>query len=271
MKNLKLIANFPSTFTLNLVKLPADSDIGMNRGIYANVSSMAGLQTWLDVASNNLANASTTGYKADGLSFTDALTQQLYANAGAGPAIGSIGSGEVPNSEYTDFSQGPIQTTGNPLNAAIQDANGMFSVQTPNGVAYTRDGSFELSQDGTLVNESGYSVLDNTGHSIAVPNGDVQISPSGELSVRTANGVQHVAQIGVYSGSFSKLGSNLYSGTGTEALATPKLAPGALEGSNVNAIQAMTDLIKIGRLYALEQKAITQQDTSSNKLLQAVG
>lgn len=243
----------------------------MNRGIYANVSSMAGLQTWLDVTTNNLANASTTGFKADGLTFTDALTQQLRADAGSGPSIGSIGSGEVPNAEYTDFSQGPIQSTGNPLDLAIQDSNGMFSVQTPHGVAFTRDGSFQLNKDGTLVNQSGYPVLDSTGHPISVPNGDIQFSSSGELSVRTAKGVQNIASLGVYSGSFSKLGSNLYSGKGTEALTTPKLTSGALEGSNVNAIQAMTDLIKIGRLYSLEQKAITQQDTSSNKLLQAVG
>ncbi len=257
--------------SLNLAIVRADSDIGMNRGIYSSVSSMIGLQTWLDVTTNNLANASTTGYKADGLSFTDALSQQLYANAGSGPAIGSLGSGEVPTGEFTNFSQGPIQATGNPLDVAIENNDGMFSVQTPNGVSYTRDGAFSLNQDGTLVNSSGYPVLDNTGRSISVPTGDIQISSSGELSVRTSQGVHQVAQIGVYKGAFSKLGSNLYSGTGTEALTSPKLTSGALEGSNVNAIQALTDLIKIGRLYALEQKAVTQQDTSSNKLLQAVG
>lgn len=259
------------TLPLNLAIVRADSDIGMNRGVYASASSMIGLQNWLDITANNLANVNTVGYKSDHLSFEETLSQQLYANGGSGGPIGSIAQGENPVGEVTSFSQGAVSETGNPLDLALTSPDAMFSVQTPGGVQYTRDGAFRLNSQGQLVSNSGLPILDDSGRTITVPSGTVQFSSSGELSVRTPQGVQEVAKLGIYKGEFAKVGGNLFVGKGTEAVTAPSVAPNALEGSNVNPVEAMTTLIRIQRIFELQQKAITQQNSSSNSLLQAVG
>lgn len=231
---------------------------------------MIGLQTWLDITANNLANVNTNGYKADSLNFQDTLTQNLFANGGSGQNIGSMAGGESPVQETTSFEQGTISHTGSPFNIALNSPDEMLAVQTPNGVRYTRDGAFQLDSQGRLTNNSGFPILDTSGRPITVPDGTVQFSSTGALSVQTSDGVKDVASLGIYKGSFAKVGGNLFIGSGTEAVASPSIVPSALEGSNVNPISALTNLIKIQRIFELEQKAITQQNSSSNSLLQAV-
>src|ERR1043165_6847234 len=108
----------------------------MQRGVYSAATAMATAQQWLDVVTNNLANASTTGFKKDGLTFNDGLVRELASHAGTGPGIGSLGSGAVVKGAYTDFSSGAIAPTGNPLDLAIKTPTGAFAVQTSAGVRY---------------------------------------------------------------------------------------------------------------------------------------
>ena len=243
----------------------------MNRGIYAAATGMETSQAWLDVVTNNLANVSTNGFKRDDLLFNDALQKELASNGGMGAPLGSIGSGATVAQEYTSFDQGPIRITGNATDFAISGVSASspntaaaFAVQTPEGVRYTRDGSF-LVNDGALTTRDGYAVLDDSGSRITVPTGN--LTTHGTQIMVNGKGV---ATLGVYAGSFAKLGGNLFSSSNAQAVSDVPVQSSALEGSNVNAIGSMVDMIKIGRSYDLAQKSITSQDELTQKLVQSL-
>lgn len=238
----------------------------MNRGIYATATGMLASQKWLDVVSNNLANVSTNGFKRDELAFADAYVREMRTAGGAGRTIGSLGSGATLVSQYTVFEQGPVTATGNPLDLAITADNALFAVQTPQGTRYTRDGAFALDSERQLVTKQGYPVLDDSGSPISLPEGEFSISASGAI---LSEG-QEVARIGVYSGTFRKAGGSLYEGSNAEAISEPSLSPGAIEGSNVNAVEAMIQMISVNRSFELAQKSITQQDELTQRLISSL-
>src|SRR5438128_8278 len=128
----------------------------MNRGLYTAASGMSAAQRMLDVTANNLANASTTGFKSDGLVFKDALEANL--NSG-GRNIGQMSYGVVADGAYTNFGVGAITPTGNPLDVAINDSKGAFKVEANGQKRFTRDGSFRLDDQKQLVTREGYPVL----------------------------------------------------------------------------------------------------------------
>jgi flagellar basal-body rod protein FlgG len=227
---------------------------------------MLSAQQSLDVISNNLANVSTNGFKRDQMAFQDTLVRTMRAAGGTGQVLGSMGSGAQAVGEFSIQDAGPVNHTGNPLDVAIQGAAGMFAVQTPQGVQYTRDGSFQLDGQGQIVTKDGYPILDTQ-------NNPINVSQTGPLSIdaqgNVLSGSTVDGQIGLFDGTFSKVGGNLYTGQGQPA-ANPNLIPGALEGSNVNAIQSMVDMITLSRQYDLAQKSITTQDELTDKLIQSL-
>lgn len=231
---------------------------------------MVAAERWMDVTANNLANVSTTGFKRDGLSFTDMYLRTMAANGGTGKTLGTVGTGETISGEFTDFERGSIQQTGNPLDVAIETEKGLLAVQQPDGSKmYTRDGTLQLNADRQLSTAAGGLVLDTSGREITVPPGKIEIGGDGTLSVDGKS----VATIGIYDGTFQKAGGNLFSATGNPSAmdaASVQLKQGALEGSNVNAIDAMITMITIGRSYDLSQKAITSQDDLTQKLIQSL-
>lgn len=238
----------------------------MNRGIYATATGMMATQRLMDTVANNLANASTTGFKQDGLSFGDAFQRALYANGGQGPYLGTLGTGATELDAYTIFDVGEPVSTGNALDVAIQTRDGLFAVQTPQGIRYTRDGSFQLDGDGLLVTKGGFSVLDERQQPIQLPAGRPNIDPDGSVSV---DGKQ-VGKLGVFKGQFTKIGDSLFAGAGVEAIDEPELAPKALESSNVNTVEAMIDMITASRTFEMAQKSIQQQDDLAQKLIQSL-
>lgn len=235
----------------------------MNRGIYSSASALTAAEQQLEVISNNLANASTNGFKQDGISFGSAMQQALVSE---GNSIGSISNGTGVANAYTDFSPGAIQSTGNPLDFAIQSASGMFAVQTPDAISYTRDGAFELNDSRQLVTQQGYPVLSNDGKPITIPQGEMQVSEDGTISV----GGVTAGKLGVYSGQFQKIGGNLYSSAATPTLIAPPIASRAIETSNVNPIQAMIQMISLNRHYELAQNSMQQHDTLSQRLISSL-
>lgn len=240
----------------------------MNRGIYSTAQGMIAAQHQLDVVTNNLANLSTVGYKKDGLVFSQQFEREIRAGGGTGRSIGTLASGPTEQAEYTEFEPGPAQHTGAPLDVAIQDTKAAFAVQTSNGIAYTRDGSFTINADRILTTKGGLPVLDDRGTTISVP-ADAQriaISETGQIQ---ADG-QPVGSLGLYQGNFEKTGSNLYNSSDAKPLDTFQLITGAVEGSNVNAIESMTQLISLQRAYELAQKSISQQDESAQRLIQSL-
>lgn len=220
---------------------------------------------WMDVVSNNLANAGTDGYKSDSLVFTDILTQKLYANGGKGKYIGSMGNGPTAISEYTDLKSGPIKHTGNNLDVALKTTKGMFAIDNNGRTEYSRNGAFQLNTNSELVNNAGHHVLDDRGQKITLqPTGVIEISPNGEIN----QDGQPVAKLGIYEGSFTKDGENLWTSQNARLAQDVDLSVGALEGSNVEPIHAMIDLIKVQRSFEMSQKSVQTQDEMNTKLFE---
>lgn len=227
---------------------------------------MIASQKWMDVVSNNLANVSTHGFKRDDLVFNDALVREMHAGGGRGGYLGSLGSGVEIKGQYSIFTRGAITATGNPLDMAIDSDKGLFAVQTPAGIRYTRDGAFQLDANRRIVTKAGHPVLDDRGSEIELPEGKVKVVQSGAVLVDDVE----IARIGVYEGTFTKLGDNLFSSSTAEAIDEPVLKPGSIENSNVNAIEEMITMIGVNRLFEMAQKSITQQDELTQRLIQSL-
>ncbi len=238
----------------------------MNRGVYSAATAMATAQQWLDVVANNLANASTTGFKRDGLTFNDGLVRQMAAAGGTGPNLGSIGSGSVVKDVYTDDSPGVITATGNALDVAIRTPHGAFAMQTAGGVRFTRDGSFQLDSQRRIVDKSGQPVLNRQLQPITLPQGAVTVAEDGSVTVAD----KVVDQIGVFDGSFSKQGGNVSTSANAQPIDTPQLVPRSLEASNVNAIEEMIAMIRLNRAFELAQKSVQSQDDSTERLVSSL-
>src|SRR3954469_22970764 len=133
----------------------------MERGLYIAASGMLAETVRQDQIANDLANASTPGYKAD-RSSQNSFGQLLLANSLTGQPVGNLGLGVEIGRVVTDFSPGSIRETDEPLEFAIE-GTGFFAIQTPAGVRYTRNGQFSVSANGTLVTAQGHQVLGQGG------------------------------------------------------------------------------------------------------------
>ncbi len=221
------------------------------------LSAQQVLRQRMDLTANNLANMTTTGFKAEHL-VTRELSEQP-ANATEQPKdIAFVDAWMLQR----DFKAGPMERTGNPLDVAIE-GEGFFSVATPAGEAFTRDGAFSIGPDGTLVSRSGHAVMGDGGP-IALNTAGGPVTITGEGSIMQ-DGVT-VGRLKVSSfqtpGALEKIGNNLWKAT-DEAPATPeqiKIASGFLEGSNVNAVLELTKMIEISRTYESVASALAQAD-----------
>lgn len=247
-------------------KCIADNSSGMNRGIYATATGMLGAQRQLDVLAHNLANAATSGYKRDGVAFADVFVRELYADGGMGERLGSIGSGPTLTQQFTVMERGPLTHTGNGLDVAIEDTNCMFAVQTKEGVRYTRNGALQLNSAGELVDGRGNAVLDDRMQPITVDGAPVQIQPNGEIVANE----RVLGRIGIFRGTFSKVGENLFESTDARPDADCRLVPNSLEGSNVNPVQEMIGMIEVSRAFEMAQRSIVQQDELTKTLIQSL-
>ncbi|MEO7042237.1 MAG: flagellar hook basal-body protein [Gemmatimonadaceae bacterium] len=216
-------------------------------------SAAAALRYWerrQEVASNNLANVSTDGFKG----------QKVFARMveGALPAA----------DEVTDFSQGTLNTTNNPRDVAL-DGPGFFVVKTPNGERYTRGGSLQVSDSGVLTDSSGNPILGENGAiRVSTPGqtevGTLQISRDGTVTVDNAEVGRLRLETIPEKTTLSAEGSGLFIPPSTRKRADPDLRvvrQGALEQSNVTPISQMVDMISIQRAYSAVQKAVTTLDT----------
>jgi flagellar basal-body rod protein FlgG len=249
----------------------------MLRALYSAAAGMQSQQLNLDVISNNLANANTTGYKATTLQFQDLLyenTREAGSQQGGGnmlPASLQIGQGSVPVATERSFAQGDLTQTGNNLDLAIQ-GQGFFEVQMPDGtLSYTRDGSFKTDAQGRVVTSDGYPVQ---GGFQAVPTGTtgITITASGAATYTTASGATNFQiQLARFTnpGGLDAVGHNLYQETtasGTPELGSPaqngygEIQQGSLELSNVSVVQEMVNLILAQRAYEVNSKAVQAAD-----------
>jgi flagellar basal-body rod protein FlgF len=235
------------------------------------------LQRALDVTANNLANVDTAGFKVEHLSV---VTDPVSA-PGA-----SFGLGREPikyvldNGSTRDFAQGSTEQTGGTFDLAIEGA-GFFSVQTPDGVRYTRDGRFGTDASNQIVDQKGEPVLDAGGSPITLdPSLDPPvIGKDGSVSQAGKNGsVSKIGRIGVTrfanKAALSKTGDNLFADDGTAGATTANDAvvrQGYVEKSNVNPVLEVTNLIDIQRAYERMQNIIVDTQTLSSKAVDGLG
>ncbi|MBP1473366.1 flagellar basal-body rod protein FlgG [Frateuria sp. MAH-13] len=236
-------------------------------------------QTRMDVVSHNLANANTTGFKSSRASFQDLVYQNLrqpggqtteQTNAPSGLMLGT-GVRVVGNEKL--FTQGNIEQTGNSLDLAIQ-GRGFLQVTMPDGtIAYTRDGSLHMDQNGQVVTANGYAVdpaitIPANAQSITIgSDGTVSITLPGQAAPQQVGTVQLADFINP--AGLQPNGDNLYletASSGSPQIGQPglnglgTLAQGALESSNVNVVEQMVDMIETQRTYEMNSKAISAAD-----------
>jgi flagellar basal-body rod protein FlgG len=242
-------------------------------------------QTRMAVVSQNLANVNTTGYKRERALFEDLLYQNVVQPGGATsqqtqtPTGVNLGTGVRVVATDRQFQQGNIVTTSNPLDLAIQ-GRGFFQVLMPDGTqAYTRDGTFQINQDGALVTSSGYAVQP----AVTIPTGtqSVTIGSDGAVSVILA-GQSSSTQVGtlqltnfVNPAGLQARGQNLFSETvssGPAQAGTPglnglgTLGQGSLETSNVNVVEELVSMIETQRAYEMNSRAIETADQMLQRL-----
>ncbi len=251
----------------------------MIRSIYTGTTGMNAQQLNIDVISNNLANVTTTGFKKSANEFQDLLYESIKVpGSPTSPDTESptgivIGVGVRPAAVSKIFSQGELQQTENELDVAIE-GHGFFQIEMPDGdTAYTRDGALKLDSSGQLSNSNGFPVLP----AITIPDGarNIVISEDGIVSAVLAGdtestevGTLEIATFTNPAGLVSG-GRNLMfetNSSGTPTVSTPAsdgfglLIQGFLEGSNVNIVQELTNMITAQRAYEINSKTIQTSD-----------
>lgn len=251
----------------------------MLRALRTGALGMHAQQQGVDNIANNLANANTIGYKRSTIVFNDLLYQSVSApgegesSGAAAPAMLQMGHGASAVATVRNFIQGSLSNTQNPLDLAI-NGNGFFQVSRPDGtVAYTRDGTFTLSADGMIVNQSGLPVEPE----ITIPpdTTQIQISQDGIVSALIAGDTTPVelGQIELVkfnnNAGLRSIGGNLYeesTASGEPIISTPGeeglglIRQGFVEASNVEVVQEMVNLITAQRAYEVNSKVVTTAD-----------
>jgi flagellar basal-body rod protein FlgG len=250
------------------------------RSLHVAGTGMLAQQTNVEVISNNIANMSTTGHKRRRAEFQDLIYQNLRRvgsqSADTGtvlPSDAQVGLGVKTAAIYRISEQGNLQQTEDRFDLAIR-GNSYFQVQLPSGeTAYTRDGTFGLSPDGTIVTAEGFVVA--PGITIPAAARDVTINSSGEVQAKMDGQVnpQTVGQIQLAifanEGGLEAVGDNLFLATpasGQAQQAAPgqpgygQVLQGFIETSNVNVVQEITALITAQRAYEMNSKAVTASD-----------
>jgi flagellar basal-body rod protein FlgG len=247
-------------------------------------------ELFVDVISQNLANINTTAYKLQRPGFQDLIYEDLRRmgtnssdNGTIVPTGIQLGSGVKTAAIYRNNTEGPLQSTSGTLDLAVQ-GNGYFQIQMPDGtIAYTRDGSFQLSSTGQIVTADGYPLLPN----ITIPQGatSISIEQTGDVFVQL-QGQTNPQQVGTIQlanflneNGLSAIGNNLFDQTfasGPPTLANPgsegigNVLQGYLESSNVDPTTEITNLIRAQRAYEFNTKVITKDDEMLSDLYQSI-
>jgi flagellar basal-body rod protein FlgF len=236
----------------------------MENAVTAGLAKQIVLARALETAANNVANQTTSGFKADHIAFREYLARIDRQTTGD-PLVSLVTDPDT----YTDFSAGGLEQSYRDLDFAI-DGDGFFAVETAAGVRYMRDGRFSVNAFGELVTRSGASVLDAGGSPILVDPeaGPLLATPDGELQQNATP----IAQLGVFrfddQRQLRKAGDNLFAASSEPTTAAaPRVRQGFIETSNVNPVAAMTDMIEIMRAY---EQAAQLSDTANDLERRAV-
>ncbi len=241
----------------------------MIQGLYTASTGMTALLQKQDQIANNLANSNTTGFKQSGL-FTSAYQKLLSNDQNQVFANREIKADEV----YVDYSEGTLRQTKSPLDLCIK-GSGFFKIMTSDGVRYTRNGNFALSSEGFLVTNDGSKLIGTEGYIRVERDMPVQFTESGEV---IQNGESKgVIKIVDFEKPYSmrRCGDSRFAPLNPEALELKSenfaLKQGFLEGSNVDVIRNMVQMISSYRNFEADQKALHAQDETLDKAVNEVG
>jgi flagellar basal-body rod protein FlgG len=241
----------------------------VERGLFIAASGMLAAQIRQDVIANNLANATNPGFKGEVLSQI-AFGDLLLSNTLTGDSIGPLSAGTLVTDIKPNLTNQGFRWTQNTLDLAI-GGNGWFSVQTPQGVRYTRNGAFTTDAQGFITTAQGDRVLGKNGQPINVSGGGrLSIARNGDVHV----GNRLVGTVGVTAlqpSSLHKEGDNYLTGTVDPNAKLGSVAQGALETSNVNTVKEMVALIENMREFEADQKMIRAVDDTLGGAVNQVG
>jgi flagellar basal-body rod protein FlgG len=219
----------------------------------------------LDVLSNNIANAATDGYKGD---------RELYnLHFGGSRFPGSPAALPVIEGQWTDFSQGLLQTTDNPMHLALQ-GEGFFAVNGPNGTLYTRSGSFRLSKDGTLETKEGYTVRAGGEGGLKIT-GNAPIEVAADGNIRQAGktlGRLEIVRFDDPRVLAKQAGSFFQASGGAKAVpaSETEVLQGKLEASNVSSADSAVRIVSVMRQFEMLQKAISLASDMDRQIIHEV-
>lgn len=259
----------------------------MNYGI--QISGMAAMleNTRVGVIANNIANINTTGYRRDTVSFKERLAEALEGQNGRrfyNPLIDRSGGAPLIEQIAFDRSAGPVQTTENPLDVSIR-GDAFFTVReiSTGKTFYTRNGNFTLDPEGRMTTQDGKCfVLSSGGEPIAIGEGSadgIRVDDTGKVHVRNT-GTNQDEMVGMFAlarfndmSGLHKSGDTLFENRGGEPQQAEdvKVAQGTLEGSSVNPILELADMIKSQRMLETHLRMITIQDGTLDRAVNDLG
>jgi flagellar basal-body rod protein FlgG len=265
-------------------------------------------QQWrLDAVANNLANVDTDGYKRDTASFKafpellirrmddDGVYPHPFGSGDAAPIIGKLGTGVELNELYTVLEQGAMKETQSDFDLAL-DGKGWFTVSTPWGERYTRNGSFQLGKEGYLETKEGYPVLGENGF-LRVKANNFQVDKEGRVWINAEYAEDPNLMVSRENNTWEetvlldnlklvtfdrdryleKQGSSLYRDTDTSGPAVimeldsrPRVVQGFVEAANVDPVVEMVQMIEVNRAYEANQKVIQSEDAMLGTLINQV-
>lgn len=236
----------------------------MENATYAALTRQAGLMAEMQAVANNIANTATTGYRAEGVVFSE------YIRA-LGPDQDSL-SMATARVRDTSFAQGDLTQTNGTYDLAIE-GDGFFMVATPLGERLTRAGSFTPNENGDLVTPDGFPVLDAGGAPVFIPTGAGQVAVASDGTISVAG--SPVGQIGLFMpinplGLIREDGVRFRADDGTLPAEGGQMIQGFLEDSNADAVLEITRMIEVQRAYELGQGFLQREDERMRAMVQAM-
>lgn len=255
----------------------------MTKGINAAAMGMSNMLVYNDILANNLANVNTPGFKQSIATFKDfqeIMVNQIDASKGYQsdkPPIGQLSAGCVLDSSVLDLRQGGIKNTGNPLDLAI-NGDGFFTVKTPNGEAYTRNGRFIRLTDGTVATTEGYQLMGEKGpvklDLSKIKSRDILVDEKG--NVRLNNELIDKLKIVDFKDKkdLAQMGNSVVVPAAGETPIISKnfqVTQGGIETSNANVVECMVNSITGSRIYETLAKVVETNNKTLSKSVNEVG
>ena len=240
----------------------------MENAQLVSLSRQIALQRQMDVVANNMANINTTGFKAEDMLFKE--FKMPVARDNELPGDQSVSYTEDWTTVH-DLSQGAISQTGGPLDVAIS-GKGFLTVQTPNGVRYTKDGALQINATGTLVDLGGNPVLSDGGP-VHFDDADTDIAISKDGTISTSQGSKGKLSLAEFADprQLTREGNNLYSGVDPLPATETQLVQGSIERSNVSGVTEMAQMIRVQRAYEMIAQLMSRQDDLRTSAVQKLG